>query len=41
MRDATNIGHFGQGDTEFNLTSADQLEQLEPLLRPSYLRNRR
>jgi predicted transport protein len=41
MRDATNIGHFGIGATEFNLTLTDQLEQLEPLLRQAYLRNRR
>jgi predicted transport protein len=41
MRDVTNVGHFGMGDTEFLLTSPDQLPRLEALLKQSYLRNRK
>ena len=41
MRDVRNVGRWGLGDTEFVLQSADQLTALEPLLRQSYLRNRK
>ena len=41
MRDVTNIGHYGMGATEFTLTGQEQLLQLEPILRASYLRNRK
>ena len=41
MRDVRNIGHFGMGDTEFRLTSGDQLPQLETLIAASYKRNRK
>ncbi len=41
MRDVTSIGHFGMGDTEFRLTSTEQLPRLEALLKQSYLRNRK
>jgi predicted transport protein len=40
MRDASNIGHFGMGDTEFDLKSAEQLPRLEALIRLAYGRNR-
>jgi predicted transport protein len=41
MRDASHIGHFGMGDTEFSLREPSQLSDLEQLGRHSYLRNRR
>ena len=41
MRDVTHIGHFGMGDTEFVLRSAEQLPSLQALLQQSYLRNRK
>lgn len=41
MRDVTNVGHFGMGDTEFVLHSPDQLPRLKALLQQSYLRNRK
>jgi predicted transport protein len=41
MRDVTNIGHFGMGDTEFLLTAPEQLQDLRTLLKLSYLRNRK
>jgi predicted transport protein len=40
MRDASNIGHFGMGDTEFDLKTAEQLSRLEPLIKQAYARNR-
>jgi predicted transport protein len=40
MRDASNIGHFGMGDTEFDLKSAEQLGRLELLVKQAYARNR-
>jgi predicted transport protein len=40
MRDVSNIGHFGMGDTEFDLKSAEQLPRLEALIRQAYSRNR-
>jgi predicted transport protein len=41
MRDASNIGHFGMGDTEFRLASLTDIPSLHELIRMSYLRNRR
>ncbi len=41
MRDVTNIGHYGMGDTEFVLRSTDQLPHLKVLLQQAYLRNRK
>jgi predicted transport protein len=41
MRDVTKVGHYGMGDTEYTLTSQEQVLQLEPILRASYLRNRK
>ncbi len=41
MRDVTNIGHYGMGDTEFVLRSPDQLGRLKSLLQQSYVRNRK
>jgi predicted transport protein len=41
MRDVSNIGHFGMGDTEFVLRSAEQIPKLKSLLQESYLRNRK
>ncbi|MFN8186047.1 MAG: DUF5655 domain-containing protein [Gaiellales bacterium] len=41
MRDVTNIGHMGLGDTAFALRQPEQLDRLEPLLKASYLRNRK
>jgi predicted transport protein len=40
MRDASNIGHFGMGDTEFDLKSAEQLARLESLIKQAYARSR-
>ncbi len=41
MRDVTNIGHYGMGDTEFVLRTADQLPRLKTLIEQSYFRNRK
>ncbi len=41
MRDVSSIGHYGMGDTEFVLRSADQLPRLKALVQQSYLRNRK
>jgi len=41
MRDVTKVGHFGMGDTELNLTSTDQMQKLQSLLKQSYVRNRK
>jgi predicted transport protein len=41
MRDVSDIGHYGMGDTEFFLTAADQFGDLETLIRQSYLLNRK
>ena len=41
MRDVSNIGKHGLGETEFDLRSPDQLGRLETLLKSSYLRNRK
>jgi predicted transport protein len=40
MRDASEIGHFGMGDTEFDLKSREQLTQLEAVVKQAYTRNR-
>ncbi|MBV9193897.1 MAG: hypothetical protein JO168_07095 [Solirubrobacterales bacterium] len=36
MRDATDIGHFGMGDTEFSLRNVDQLDELKTLIQTAY-----
>ena len=36
MRDATNIGHFGMGDTEYSLRNVDQLDELKELIQSAY-----
>jgi predicted transport protein len=41
MRDVTNIGKHGLGNTEFNLYEPEQLPRLEASVRQSYLRNRK
>jgi predicted transport protein len=41
MRDASNIGHFGMGDTEFDLKSSEQLARVKNLIEQAYERNRR
>jgi predicted transport protein len=41
MRDVTNIGKHGLGNTEFNLHAPEQLPRLEKLIQQSYLRNRK
>jgi len=41
MRDVTNIGHYGMGDTEFVLRATDQLPRLKALNDQSYFRNRK
>jgi predicted transport protein len=35
-RDVRNVGHFGTGDLEITLSSADDLARAEPLIRRSY-----
>lgn len=35
-RDVSNVGHFGTGDLEITLTSADDLERARPLIERSY-----
>lgn len=40
MRDVTNIGHFGMGNTEFVLRLPEQLPAVEELIKQSYLKNR-
>ncbi len=41
MRDATKIGHYGMGDTEFVLRSSVQIARLKAFIHQSYLRNRK
>jgi len=41
MRDVTKIGHYGMGDTEFVLRTADQLPRLKALIHQAYVRNRK
>jgi predicted transport protein len=36
MRDASNIGHFGMGDTEYSLRTVDQLDELTTLIKTAY-----
>jgi len=36
MRDASNIGHFGMGDTEFSLRTVDQLGEVRALIKTAY-----
>ena len=36
MRDATNIGHFGMGDTEYSLRTEDQLDEARVLIKGAY-----
>lgn len=36
MRDSTNIGHFGMGETEYSLRSVDQFDEIKSLIRRSY-----
>jgi predicted transport protein len=40
MRDVTSIGHFGMGDTEFVLSSQDQLDDVQILAALSHERNK-
>lgn len=35
-RDVSDIGHFGTGDLELTLTTADDLERVKPLIKRSY-----
>jgi predicted transport protein len=36
MRDATDIGHFGMGDTEYSLRNVDQLDEVKELIQAAY-----
>ncbi len=36
MRDVTNIGHFGMGDTEYSLTTTGQLDEVQQLIKAAY-----
>ncbi|MCE0488272.1 DUF5655 domain-containing protein [Ornithinimicrobium sediminis] len=36
MRDTTNIGHFGMGDVEYSLTTAEQLGDARSLIEAAY-----
>ncbi|HEX4482648.1 MAG TPA: DUF5655 domain-containing protein [Solirubrobacteraceae bacterium] len=36
MRDASKIGHFGMGDTEYSLRANDQLDELRTLINMAY-----
>ena len=36
MRDATTIGHFGMGDTEYSLRALDQLDEVRSLIKAAY-----
>jgi predicted transport protein len=36
MRDATEIGHFGMGDTEYSLRTVDQLDEVKELIQTAY-----
>jgi predicted transport protein len=36
MRDVSNIGHFGMGDTEYSLRSMDQLDEVRSLIKSAY-----
>ena len=40
MRDVREIGHYGMGDTEFNLTAPDQLDAVKQLIQLAYERTR-
>jgi uncharacterized protein with ParB-like and HNH nuclease domain/predicted transport protein len=39
-RDVSNVGHYGNGDVEFGITSTDQIEYAMSLIRQSYERQR-
>ena len=36
MRDATDIGHFGMGDTEYSVRNVDQLDEAKELIQAAY-----
>lgn len=36
MRDASDIGHFGMGDTEYSLRNVDHLDHIKQLIQTSY-----
>lgn len=36
MRDATAIGHFGMGDTEYSVRNVDQLDEVKQLIQAAY-----
>jgi predicted transport protein len=36
MRDVSNIGHYGMGDTEYSLRTVDQLEEVRALVKIAY-----
>jgi predicted transport protein len=36
MRDATEIGHFGMGDTEYSLRTVDQVDEIKELIQTAY-----
>lgn len=36
MRNATEIGHFGMGDTEYSLRTVDQLDEVKDLIQAAY-----
>lgn len=36
MRDATEIGHFGMGDTEYSLRTVDQLDEIKEQIQTAY-----
>jgi predicted transport protein len=38
MRDVREIGHYGMGDTEYVLTSAEQLDEVKALVKRAYER---
>jgi predicted transport protein len=39
LRDVRNIGHFGTGDLEITIRTADDLERAKPLIIKSYEAN--
>jgi len=40
VRDVTNIGHWGVGNIEIRIDSFDKLQQVKPLIRESFEKNR-
>ena len=36
MRDASQIGHFGMGDTEYSVRNVDQLDEVKQLVQAAY-----